>query len=96
MPAEVINNHSNFSKAARQIKIDVGTCKCYPVPTLHFSSIALPERVMILMKTWPPYLTKSSALSARPVKENCCSKPSGFENFQTVLNLFIIMGDLVS
>ena len=55
-----------------------------------------PPHPMILMKTWPPFLTKPSALPAPSVIENKCSKPSELVNFQLVLNLFTIMGDLVS
>ena len=66
----------------------ISTCKCYP--TLHFSSIALPVWIMILMKTCPPF----STLPACPVIENSCSKPSVFVNFQLVLNVFPINGRL--
>ena len=55
-----------------------------------------PPHPMILMKTWPPFLTKPSALPAPSVIENKCSKPSELVNFQLVLNLFTIMEDLVS
>ena len=66
----------------------ISTCKCYL--TLH-SSIILPDWIMILIKTWPPFSTKPSALRACLVVENSCSKPSGFVNFQLAINLFPIM-----
>ena len=76
MKAEVIDNHSSFSKATKQFKFMTGTCKWYP--TLHFSIIVLPDWITILMKNWLPFPIKPSALPAHPVIENSCSKPSEF------------------
>ena len=81
-----------FQRLPNKLKFMISTCKCYL--TLD-SSIALPDWIMILMKTWLPFATKPSALAACPVIENICSKPSGFVNFQLALNLFPIMGELV-
>ena len=43
---------------------------------------------MILMKTWLLFLIRPSALSARPVIGNGCSKPLGFVNFHLGLQIF--------
>ena len=43
---------------------------------------------MILMKTWLLFLIRPSALSARSVIGNGCSKPLGFGNFHLGLQIF--------
>ena len=53
---------------------------------LSFTSIAVPD--LILMKNWPFFSTRSSALPACPVIENSCSKPSSLCKFSVSTQTF--------
>ena len=80
MTAEVINNHSNFSKTTKQ-KLMIYSGVNTLLHKHHFPGFDFDENLAV-------FSTKSSVLPACPVIEKSCSKPPGLCKFSVSTQTF--------